>query len=336
STGSLFEALISCPENWGHYSQESDTQLMQEAVGASGRINESAASLSSEELEEMTVVVPDSPAEPAPQERTDVHDSAELASRVSAACAPLMEASGMKVAVTVVDLETGDRASLGGDQKMVAASMIKLAIAAAFMDRVEMGNYALDQTYILQESDIVGGTGTLGGMGAGASVTYRELLDRMIDVSDNTAANILTNAVGMDAMNAKAAALGLSSTEQNRLMMDEAAVAAGVENYTSTDDLASLLTMIYRGQLVSPDASAEILHALEGQQDNAGIAQGLPDVVFAHKTGTLGTARNDAGIVEAGRPFVIAIMCGGDGFYQAGADRTLAPIGSAVSQRMEQ
>ena len=259
----------------------------------------------------------------------------QLAGRLSAAIDPLVAASGMQVGVCVIDLETGERASINGGQQIAAASMIKLAIAAAFLQQVDAGAFSLDATYTLQAADIVGGTGTIGGMGAGAQLTYRELLDRMIDVSDNTAANILTNAVGMSAVNAQASALGLAGTHMNRLMMDEAAMSAGIENYTTADDLATILQMVYEGRLVSQQASSELLGALEGQTDNAGIAQGLPaHVFFAHKTGTLTIARNDAGIAECDHPFVVAVMCGGPGFYETGANTLMADIGAAVYQEV--
>ncbi len=318
----------------------SDTQLVQQSVESSnaqvgdtqGQQNAAAAASSSlpEDLQDLVVDVSEQPAVGSSEVGSSAQDSPELKSRISAVVSPIVEASGMQIGVTVIDLATGERASIGGEQQMYAASMIKLVIAAAFMDRVEAGTYSLDGTYTLQADDIVGGTGSLSGMGAGASVTYRELVERMIYESDNTSANILIDAVGMDAVNAKAASLGMLSTQLNRRMMDEAAVAAGIENYTSADDVAKILDMIYRGTLVSSDASAVILHALEMQQDSQGIAAGLPEVVFAHKTGTLSTVRHDGGIVEGDHPFVLSITCGGEGFYEGGANTAMAEIGAAV------
>ena len=65
---------------------------------------------------------------------------------------------------------------------------------------VEAGAFSLDDTYALQYSDFVGGTGSLSALGAGAEVSYREIVRRMICASDNTATN---NGEGQDsALNA--------------------------------------------------------------------------------------------------------------------------------------
>lgn len=242
------------------------------------------------------------------------------------------EASGMDTCIAVIDLKTGTSAEYKSDEPMVAASMIKLVIAAAFLEEVEKGTYKLQDTYTLASSDIVGGTGVIGGYGPGAEITLDEILNKMISVSDNTAANILIDIVGADAINAEAKKLGLTSTVLNRKMMDTEAIAAGIENYVSASDVAALLQMAYEGTLVSKSASKEVMQALEEQQTPGGIADGLPaNIVFAHKTGALVNALHDGGIVEAENPFVIVVLCGGEGYYEQGAWDTMAQAAAVVA-----
>lgn len=255
----------------------------------------------------------------------------ELISRLNSEVQALSTASGMETCVAIVDLQSGSRAGYLADTQITSASMIKLAIAYAFLERVADGTYSLDGYYTIQSSDIVGGTGTLGSLGAGAQVTYRELLAKMINVSDNVGTNILIDAVGMDAVNETARDLGLTATQLNRHMMDSDAMAQGIENYTSANDVAALLEMAYDGTFVDADCSALVMQALEEQQDYGGILGGLPaGVTFAHKTGTLGTVRHDGGIVESERPFVLVVLCGGNGFYESGALSAMAQIAEAV------
>ena len=252
-------------------------------------------------------------------------------SQLSSVCAEIAANSGMVTCIAVTDLTNGASAEYNGGSSVVSASMIKLIVAEAFLEQVQAGAYDLDASYVLQSQDIVGGTGTLSGLGAGASVTYREILERMISVSDNTGANILINAVGMDAVNAAAQRLGLTGTQLNRLMMDTDAIAAGIENYVSANDVARLLSMVYNGTFVDQSSSSLMLHALELQEDGEGIAQGLPgDVVFAHKTGTLSNARHDGGIVECSHPYVIVVLCSGDGFSAGGATQTMINAASTI------
>ena len=241
-------------------------------------------------------------------------------------------ASGMDVNAVAIDLETGEYGGVGGNESVVSASMIKMVVAAAFLDKAADGDYFLDESYTLQESDIVGGTGSLQGLGAGASVSYRELVMKMISESDNTATNVLIDACGgMDAVNAKAKELGLAATRLNRMMMDSDAMAQGIENYVSADDLAVLFRMVYNGTFVDSESSELVLQALEQQTDNAGIPQGLPaDIVFAHKTGTLSNVRHDGGIVECGHPYVLVVLCSGSGFNEEGALFSMEQIASAT------
>lgn len=200
---------------------------------------------------------------------------------------------------------------ISGDVRMPSASMIKLLILAEFLDEVDQGVLSMEEPYTIRDSDIVGGTGSKQGS-AGQSFTLAELAHDMISESDNIATNVLIERMGMDAINAQAKKLGLKQTELNRLMMDEQAIANRIENFTSAEDLSRLLALIWRGDLVSPEASAFALQALEDQIDNTGIRAGLPsDVVFAHKTGSLAQVRHDGGIVEADRAYVLVVMCSG-------------------------
>ena len=237
----------------------------------------------------------------------------------------------MTVRTTVIDLTDGVSANVGGEEQIASASMIKVLIAHTFLEQVKAGTYSLDDTYTLKASDIVGGTGTLSGLGVGAEVTYRDIFMRMIDVSDNTGTNILIDAVGMDAVNATAKKLELKCTELNRRMMDYDAIEQGIENYTCADDLAKLFKMAYEGTFVDKESSELMMQALRQQTDRCGIINGLPEgTAFAHKTGTLATVRHDGGVVEGDHPFVIVVLCGGEGFYEAGAEASMADVSHAA------
>lgn len=243
---------------------------------------------------------------------------------------PIVKKADMDMGVCVIDLKSGTQMDIDGNERMVAASMIKLAIAASFLQYVEDDNISLHDTYVVKESDIVGGTGSLGGRGAGAETTYGELLELMIAESDNTAANILIDEMGMKMVNRRARELGLTSTELNRYMMDEEAIEKGTENYVSANDVARILELAYNGELVSAKASKTLLSALEKQKDKNGISEGLPNkVVFAHKTGSLANAQHDGGIAEGPNDCdcVLVVLCGGKGYTQDGAFDAMKSIG---------
>lgn len=197
---------------------------------------------------------------------------------------------------------------VNGDEPFVSASIIKLAILGALLDQAQSGALSLDDSVTVGPSDIVGGTGVIQASGAGGSYTYRQLAAYMIQDSDNVATNLIIDAVGMSAVNEYASEIGLTQTALNRRMMD---FAAGDENYTSANDVAHMLQLIYQGKLVSSDASEFALDLLKGQHDNAGLLEGLPaGSVFAHKTGTLDGVFNDGGIALDRNPYVMVVLSG--------------------------
>lgn len=213
---------------------------------------------------------------------------------------------GDSVAVAVVPLDGSQGFSINGNKSFVSASMIKLLILADYMDAVDSNQINPMATYTLQSGDIVGGTGVLQSAGAGTTYSYDELVRDMIMYSDNTATNVIIDALGMDSINAKAQTLGLSSTNLQRKMMD---TSSGVENHISANNAASILAGIANHTIASTTICQTAETDLQQQTDIEGLAQGLPsNVLFGHKTGMLGSVRHDGGIVYAEKPYVIVVL----------------------------
>lgn len=217
-----------------------------------------------------------------------------------------VEAHSGAYAVTCASADGSWSVDVSGDKPFVSASIIKLAILGTLLDQAQSGALSLDDSATVGPSDMVGGTGVIQTSGAGESYTYRQLAAYMIQDSDNIATNLIIDAVGMPAVNEYASEIGLTQTVLNRRMMD---FAAGEENYTSANDVARMLQLIYQGKLVSPDMSEFALDLLKGQHDGAGLLEGLPaGSVFAHKTGTLDGVFNDGGIALAPNPYVMVVL----------------------------
>jgi hypothetical protein len=71
---------------------------------------------------------------------------------------------------------------------------------------------------------------------------------------------------------------------------------------SSPRDMVRLLEMLEKGEVVSKEASAEMIGILRRQQYKNGIARGLPDSVdSASKSGTLDALRADVGILYTPR-----------------------------------
>jgi beta-lactamase class A len=131
----------------------------------------------------------------------------------------------------------------------------------------------------------------------------------MIDISDNTATNMLIRLVGRRNINRSMNVLGL---ERTRLADDIRTTGWGVRRQlrTSPGDLVRLLTLMAQRRLIDEWSSNEMITILEQDQYNTLLPEPLPDdVPIAHKTGSFFDTLNDAGIVyAAGAPYVIAVM----------------------------
>jgi beta-lactamase class A len=192
-------------------------------------------------------------------------------------------------------------------QPFPTASTIKLAILYELLKQCEEGKLVLDKPAPLERSQIVAGSGVLQHLTA-PILSLADHAALMIIVSDNTATNVVIDAVAMTNVTARMKALGLADVLLRRKMMDSAAARRGDENVASPASLAKTAEMLWRGQGLekqSRDAAVRILYQVPGAIRNA-----VPSRVrVASKTGTLTGVRAEAAVVELeGRPFALAVM----------------------------
>jgi beta-lactamase class A len=213
------------------------------------------------------------------------------------------------IALDVLDLDTGFNAGFNARKSMPAASTIKLPVMVAVFEQLAMGRFDLNRRVTLEAQDKDAGSGDLCDAPDGTAYPVSELLDKMIDVSDNTATNMLIRLVGRRRINMEMQRLGLATTHLlGDVRTDAWSIRATLR--TSPADLVHLLSLMARGELVDQWSSNEMIAILEADQYNTLLPQPLPaDVPIAHKTGSFFDTLNDAGIVYASdAPYVIAVM----------------------------
>jgi beta-lactamase class A len=212
--------------------------------------------------------------------------------------------------VAILDLTTGQECVHHADEVLPTASSIKIAILAELYHQAQQGKIKLGDLYTLQSADIVGGSGVAGALTPGVTrLTIRDVAALMISVSDNSAANIIIDRVGMENVNALLDSLGLTHTRLRRKMMDVKAAAEGRENISTPREMVTLLEDLYRGKVFNKQMTDDFFELLSGHKESY-IPRELPeDLRIANKPGELEGVRNDSGIVFAGnRPFVISVM----------------------------
>jgi len=206
-----------------------------------------------------------------------------------------------RLASVVFDLESGAQASVDAERSFPAASLFKLPILAEALRQDLDPNRLLE----IRPEDWTDGSGVLQAR-VGEQLSVAELERLMIQDSDNIAALVLLDAVGIDNVNANLARLGLSGTH----LVDHRRGESG-DHVTTAADTAHLLELIATGRLVSPSASEQAMSLLELHQANTWLGDDLPwwlNVKVAHKWGDLPEARHDAGVVYSVRGSFVAVV----------------------------
>ncbi len=213
------------------------------------------------------------------------------------------------IGLDVLDLNTGYTAGFNASKSMPAASTIKMPVMVEVFDQLEAGRFDLNRRVALDAADKDYGSGVLCDAPAGETYSVEQLLAKMIDISDNTATNMLIRLVGRRNINAKMAELGLQRTHLSQdVRTEDWAIRRALR--TSAGDLVHLLALMAHGQLVDEWSSKAMIGLLEADEINTLLPAPLPeDIPIAHKTGSLADTLNDAGIVYAeDAPYVIAVM----------------------------
>jgi beta-lactamase class A len=212
--------------------------------------------------------------------------------------------------VAILDLTNGHSLLLNADEVFPTASTIKIAILAELYRQAQQGKLKLTDTYTLQSSDLVGGSGISGTLTPGVTkLTLRDVAALMVSVSDNSMTNVLIDRVGLENVNALLDSLGLTHTRLRRKMMDIKAAGEGRENAASPREIMLLLEALYRGKVLNRQLTDDYFSLLSIHKESY-IPRELPeDLRIANKPGELEGVRNDCGIVFTGsRPYIICVM----------------------------
>ncbi len=225
-----------------------------------------------------------------------------------------MSRQGGRVSCALKGLHTGETFAYQADAAHSSASVIKIFLMACLFQRAEDGALRMEDRIPIRPELIAPSAGVLSYLRDVTELSVRDLIELMIIVSDNSATNLLLDLVGLEGINRYLAEdLGLKVTRMRRKMMDLDAIARGEDNTTSAAETAATLERIWRGRLVSPEASREMLRTLKNQQDGSLIPwhldEALPEHTIAHKTGGLSRVVHDAAIVDGGRePYVLCFF----------------------------
>ncbi|MER3438939.1 MAG: hypothetical protein C4346_15860 [Chloroflexota bacterium] len=257
----------------------------------------------------------------------------------SDAVARLLEGERGVIGVVMARPEGGILVSRNADTPFIAASLYKLILMADIYRRIEAGELALSDPLVLRREYFPAAgelpDGYWGEDAIGSSVTVEEALFATGAYSSNIGARALLSLTDTASLDAMAQRLGLTSTHLFVADLDRIAhwppqpgpdspgadlrvaidfittsAAEGPVNITTPRDMARFFDLLWKGEVLSPSVSAEILHILSQQAvDDRFPFLVPPSAILAHKTGNLDHVVHDVGIIQApDGPIVVAAM----------------------------
>lgn len=241
------------------------------------------------------------------------------------------EAVGV-VGIGVVDLTSGQRWGVNESMVFAQGSAIKIPLLIELFRRADARELALTDRKTLTAADRAGGSSLLQYFSdGGSSFSLHDLAVPMIVLSDNTATNMLIDAVGMERVNATMTALGFPKTKLQRKMIRPEASVRGEENVSTPREAVDLMARLSRCDLeLTPASCAEVRRLLELPKGGE-FRQPIPTSVrVAWKPGGLEGVSTAWGLVALpGAPYAIAAMVN---YGDAGVGDVVGRISAAVYQ----
>lgn len=211
-------------------------------------------------------------------------------------------------------------------EQFPAASTIKVYVLQALMERVAAGEMSLDSELTVNAVDMVTGSGVLKALTPGRRYPLLDLATLMIVVSDNTATNVLIDALGVEQVNDSVLEHGWRATHLSGKLQVSAAERGSrpAPSLTSPADLLDYFARLWAGELLPPDLTEACQRIYRQQQyselgralghDPYSVEVGVAPWRIASKSGSLRGVRNDAGVfetVDGGPELVVAVMTKG-------------------------
>lgn len=236
----------------------------------------------------------------------------------------LLDAKGT-YSVMVKNLRTGESYRFNGNHRYETASLYKVWTMAVIYQKIQSGELHeddkltaevkyLNQVFQIPEEEAEQVDGDV-------DYTVSDALEKMIIISDNYAALLLTDHVKYSALK--------DFLKKNGLTHSQVGEGEAVP-MTTPEDMVLFFEKLYRNKLANQENTNKMLSLLERTQFNDVIPKYLPEETkIAHKTGSYEFFSNDAGIIYTKKgDYILALFSESD--VPRDADDRLAKISKAI------
>lgn len=199
-----------------------------------------------------------------------------------------------KVAYCITDLEHNIKYSMNEKDEFIAASIYKLPLAMLYYDKVNDGEYTLDSTftysgYMHEDAGVISSN-----YGIGSQIPLSDLLDDLIEYSDNDAGHILYENLGGWKEYKEAMTKYTDSISENYYTMD---------NVTTANTMNDVVTYLYDHKEDYKGLIKNMEEAEPGEYLDRDTQLSMPQ-----KYGMYDSALNSVGFVECNTSYSIVVL----------------------------
>jgi beta-lactamase class A len=216
------------------------------------------------------------------------------------------------IGVYVKNLENGKTVSINADSIFPTASMVKIPILISTMDKINKGELSYKQVLEYKDSLLYEGEDILGSFKENEKIQLGKVMMLMLTMSDNTASLWLQSLAGTGTrINHILDSLGFQFTRVNsRTPGREENRRQFGWGQTTPKEMATLMEMISKGQIINKEGSAEMLRRLgRNFWDENAISQIPSDVFIASKNGAVNESRSEVLFVNGRDARYIFCVC---------------------------
>ena len=194
------------------------------------------------------------------------------------------------------------------------ASTIKLPILLAVFDQVAAGKAKWTELLtVTARTRYRAAASSAAELSDDVQLPLRDVVHLMIVLSDNSATNMILERFTADAVNAYLDKIGIKTTRSMRKVRGDGTQLKAAEGWSAAGklpenqkyglgvstprDMVTILEKLEAGEIVSPEASKEILAILKRCQDSTGVRRAPRGVTIANKTGALDALRSEVALV---------------------------------------
>ena len=243
--------------------------------------------------------------------------------------------TGGRLGVALIDSKGALLLGFNRDDRFAMCSTFKAPLAAAVLMGAESGKFGLDGQVAFSKTDLQEYAPVVKANMKRGRMSMAELAEAAVEVSDNSAANLLLPFVGgPEGLTAFMRSHGdaVSRLDRNEPDLNENA-EGDVRDTTSPAAMAGLMARLIF-QDMQPDSTKRLREWLNGSSTgDRRIKAGLPEGwTSGGKTGSCGTAFNDVALVKApsGEEYVLAIFLDRPTVDAKAADSAIAQAARAA------